>query len=263
MHNAKIPQILYLYHNIIHVRIKLSGRKYIGIILCLILSVLLSILSFPGCNNNIVESPDGASPEQPENAGTSLQSLSDYLIKADSACDDLENFTWQGIDNMGYWEIQEAGYCCQDPILCDKNDRTDIYSEKSVWVPIITWLPNRERMVPVRKLIDSSRATLNDIKSGSAVNSTPEAQHDLFLNLDSSLKSAIYMASTIDKTSNFNEIIKLLEESDSATQQRYRDKFIEQSEKYSLILNTLTVNLEQSSTIILNIMPEKAGAGSR
>jgi hypothetical protein len=251
------------------VKIKFSNRKYTGIPVVLTLTLCLFILSSGACNNHVNNIPDHSLTTPHNEIADNLSLLSGHLADASGACKNLEDFKWQGLDNLGYWEIQEAGYCCQDPHLCDKNDKTDIYSNKAIWISILTWLPGKERIAPVRKLIDSSAATLNELKQETVSGNTDKTvpgqaqQDDLILNLDASLKSAIYMAGTIDKTSNFNEITRLLLEADATTQQRYQETFIEQSGKYSELLNTLTKDLEKSAEITADFMAKTAADNSQ
>lgn len=254
-------------------KFKSLNGKYIGIPLFVILCIWLSMLPSASCDFPVNEVTDNPQALQQYGLSDNLDLLSDYLAQADNDCKKLEDFKWQGLDDLGYREIQEAGQCCQTPRLYDKNDDTDIYSTSAVWMPILGWLPDNRRISPLRRLIDSSRNTLSaiitevnsfDVDGSTKFNSLSESEtvNNLFTNLDAALKSAVYVATSIDKTSNFNEVSTLLEEADSATQYRYRDKFIEQSGKYLELLNILKADLEKSAAVAVNLKIKIAEPGS-
>jgi hypothetical protein len=250
-------------------KFKSLSEKHSRILLLVFFSAVLSLLLSSGCGFSASEVTDN-SPAAPQDEITyNLNLLSDYLAEADDDYKNLEDFTWQGLDDLGYREIREAGQCCQTPRLCDKNDDTDVYSTQAVWMPILSWLPDYKRVSPLKGLIDSSQNTLNEIKSeitsldsGDSPDyhslSQSEAVNEMFTNLDGALKSAIYMVTTIDKTSNFSEVTALLEEADSVTQDRYREKFSEQSGKYTELLHILQADLEKAAGVNTDLMAKIA-----
>jgi hypothetical protein len=246
-------------------KFKSLNEKHSRILLLVLLSALLSLLVSSGCWFSASEGT-GNSPAAPQDEITyNLNLLSDCLAEVDNGYKNLEDFSWQGLDDLGYREVQMAGQCCQTPRLCDKDDDNDIYSTQTVWMPILSWLPDYKRISPVKGLIESSQNTLNEIKSeitsldsGDSPDyhslSQSEAVNEMFTNLDGALKSAIYMVTTIDKTSNFSEVTALLEEADSVTQDRYREKFSQQSRKYTELLHILHADLEKAAGINTGLM---------
>jgi hypothetical protein len=75
-------------------------------------------------------SSDTAFIQHLKDIGIEFNTLSGYVNEADKACRNLEDFRWQDLDNLGCYQIQEAGFCCQEPLLCDKSEQPEMFSQK-------------------------------------------------------------------------------------------------------------------------------------
>jgi len=241
------------------------------IILAALTSVLISI--FAACNNGDLVMNPGPSLELEESTSTEFflylktteddySQLSGYLNDIESAYNKLDEFKWQGLDDLGFWEIQQAGAACQcyDRIY-SKDESVEVFSADAKWISVNTMIPSSERIKPISISLNSCRKTAEKMQPVAFYNKQVEAgildDDDnikewlvLCKSLDSSLKSAIYQASTIDKTSNFNSIFEAFGQASDTTRSQYLDKFTGQSEQYSRLLKVFidSLNLAESTT---------------
>ncbi len=241
-----------------------------------ILAILLTIFSISGCGLPADELPTNEGANHIpllESDNITVQEFIPFLgdvredfqflvncvDQADIACKNLENFKWEGLDNLGYYIIEEKGYCCMEPILCDKTEQPSLYSPKIRWESVLTRLPTKERLKPVRLLIDSCKDTLvnldpnailRQINGGHTENSEYyKTQWDTSLNnLDANLKSAIHQV----RINRFNGT-GFMNKSNSLARTKYEDKFNNQFQKYSDLIDTLILKLQEASEAVIRL----------
>ncbi len=176
------------------------------------------------------------------------QALLQNIEQAAALARNLADFTWQGMDGMGYWEMQEAGQACLTyQRIYSENESPGLYSGTIKWIPIYDILPAREQIKPLIQAISACGAVAGELNS---VQAEDGENTELQEGLDSILKTAVYLAETLSRTGSgqFNEIKLTLLESSEKTRDRYLGKFSSQSDRYAELLQDLIANLRAAQT---------------
>jgi hypothetical protein len=214
--------------------------------LIFILTVLLCVC-FTGCANTAGESVETYIPISPADIPAG-QALLQNIEQAAALAQDLAGFTWQDMEGLGYWEMQETGQACLTyRRIYSENESPGLYSGTIKWIPIYDILPAREQVKPLIQAISACRAAAADLNSMQVA----DGENTVLLEgLDSILKTAVYLAETLSRTGSgqFNEIKLTLLESSEKTRDRYLGKFSSQSDRYTQLLQNLIANLTAAQT---------------
>jgi hypothetical protein len=237
--------------------------KYL--IILLILSAVVVSACGPAAtdNSNSVGGivPDGANidisllPEYLRDHVEDYDRLAKSLKETDAAYAALAAFKWQGLDSLGFWEVQTRGAACltYDRIY-EKNEPSGLFSTDAKWIALNTMIPSPERVKTISISLNACNNTAAKINPRtyysqlnlSGADDDQKNKQDwlaLCKGLDSSLKSALYMAATMDKTSNFADVTASFKTASNGTRDKYFSKFQDQSKQFSTLLAVLIAKL--------------------
>jgi hypothetical protein len=229
-------------------------------------ALLSAMLLLSACGTGTSQGLGAAGPDFDIPAGTDLSRLPQYLqlhtanydqFSKDlkdtlSAYSALEGFKWQEMENLGFWEVQTAGVACQTyDRIYQKDEPAGVFASGAKWIALNTMIPSPERVKTIGLSLSRCREAAARINPPafysnlSAVDDTRNREEWLGLcrGLDSSLKSAQYLAATLEKTSNFATVNESFKQASTSTRDRYLGKFQEQSKQFGSLLSVLVSRL--------------------
>ena len=235
---------------------------------------ILPVLILPGCGGESDDSrsyaglefnPEGnfvaELPQFLQEAAPIYNQLSTQIKDSGKAYAALEAFTWQGLDSLGFWEIQSAGAACGSlDRIYSKDEQPGAFSAEVKWIPLNTIIPSRDRVKTLGISLSRSLDTAVRINPAN-YSKTPAASEnqnqkewlDLCRGLDSSLKSALYLAATLEKTSNFATVNEAFKQASSSTRDKYFTGFGEQSKQFGSLLSALISRLTAAEATALKL----------
>ncbi|OGO16412.1 MAG: hypothetical protein A2Z02_02890 [Chloroflexi bacterium RBG_16_48_7] len=194
-------------------------------------------------------------PQYLQEGAAGYEQLSIHLKDTGTAYIALEAFKWQGLENLVFWEIQAAGAACQTyDRIYSRDEQAGVFSADAKWIALSTMIPSTERVKTIGLSLNYCRDTALKISPRnyySKVLGSGEADYDkskkewlnLCRSLDSSLKSALYLSGTMEKTSNFATVTESFKQASNSTRDRYLSKFQDQSKQFSSLLASLISRL--------------------
>jgi hypothetical protein len=194
-------------------------------------------------------------PEYLRSHSSDYDQLAKSLKDTDAAYSALAAFKWQGLDSLGYWEVQTQGVACMTyDRIYTQEEPAGVFSTNAKWIALNTMIPSPERVKTISLSLNSCRSASAKIKPQAyyaqlnltGTNDDQKNRQDwlnLCKGLDSSLKSALYLATGMDKTSNFAEVTASFKQASNSTRDKYLGKFQDQSKQFSSLLSTLISRL--------------------
>lgn len=182
---------------------------------------------------------------------------------------DLEKFNWTGLDDVGYWEIQEAGACClTHRQVYQKNEISKLFGP-SKWISLNSTLPSKENTKSLGITIKNSSEFFRTISEALLKALQNESKDSLNISvsewykqrnqLSSTLKSVGYQAANFDMVykSQFDDIRAAFGEASSSTKDRYSNGFNNQSATYIHLLEKIILTLDKAVDSVNEIIDLK------
>ena len=182
---------------------------------------------------------------------------------------DLERFRWERLDEVGYWEVQASGACCATFQRVYKKTEPPILARfgHAKWISVQETLPNKTLTGSLGLVIkycnECSKQINPDIlfqsSSKDTTNPTSSEWDKNCAQLSSTLHSAFYQVKNMNGSyqSQFGRIIGALDAASPSTKNAYLDRFKQQANEFTNLLQQMMTDIDQAANTIDQIISLK------
>lgn len=185
----------------------------------------------------------------------SIAAIIKDLDNAILSTEQLGNFKWKDMQEIGYWEIQQGGAACLTyKRIYMKNEAGGLYYEKDAkWISLDSILPASDQIKPLKIALQNCLNIATQIRANEVSNNKDELNRQF----TSSLNTATYLCNNLYRTSNsqFQEIKLAMLEASKTTQDKYLQTFIRQSDSFVRLIKETETFLNSANQIWSKINP--------
>ena len=221
--------------------------------ICLLI-LIISLCIIAGCS---AQQDVQQFPVQADGKITVEQAILLNLEGAKSSSVELRDFSWRGLDELGYWEVKEGGQACLTfDRIYHQEERPDLFTEDALWIPITSILPATEQVEPLLRALDGC---LQNFQKMSTQSTTVLEGRQPQKQLDAILKTTLYLAENLNITrkSQYVEIKASFNLASEKTRGLYLENFNQQYSSYLEILSIVLSCLQQAQRDLYTLTPEQ------